>query len=151
MLSQAKRVERYLSKVEKRSPDDCWPWLGARNLKGYGIMHWNGHSHNAHRFAWELAHGPIPDGLHCLHHCDNPPCQNPTHLFLDTNDANIADKMAKGRHRGAWGERSGSAKLTAEQVLQFGVHKKHIQAIIYGKTWKHLLPERRMAAAGGEA
>ncbi|MGH7024521.1 MAG: HNH endonuclease signature motif containing protein [Caulobacteraceae bacterium] len=51
----------------------------------------------AHRLAWELANGPIPDGLLILHKCDNPVCCNPDHLFLGTAADNHADCAAKGR------------------------------------------------------
>ena len=74
---------------------------------GYGRIWFNGKSTGTHRVAWELANGPIPDGLHVLHHCDNPPCceTEPSdaypegHLFLGTEADNQADKAAKGRGR----------------------------------------------------
>jgi hypothetical protein len=53
----------------------------------------------SHRAAWKLTHGPIPDGLQVLHRCDNPPCCNPAHLFLGTQQDNIADMHKKGRYR----------------------------------------------------
>jgi len=157
-------VKRYWPKVQVKGPNECWPWIAARDLKGYGCFNWNGKNNHAHRFAWILQYGQIPVGLHCLHRCDNPACQNFRHLFLGTNDDNIADKMKKGRHRGARGEHSGSAKLRAEQVMsirweweyehtpqailakKYGVHEGHISMIVTGKTWKHLLPESQVGA-----
>jgi hypothetical protein len=69
----------------------------------------------AHRRAWELTHGPITDGLHCLHHCDHPPCCNPSHLFLGAPADNVADMVAKGRQ--ARGDRSGS-RLYPERLAR---------------------------------
>lgn len=77
----------------------CWEWQGHRLPKGYG--HFRGltaKNVKAHRFAYELLVGPIPDGLRVLHRCDNPPCVNPVHLFLGTDKDNSDDKIAKGRY-----------------------------------------------------
>jgi len=87
-------AERLWSKVTKT--ETCWTWTGARNRKGYGEIGAKGRVQKAHRIAWELTYGPIPEGLDVLHHCDNPPCCRPDHLFLGTDADNMADMMAKG-------------------------------------------------------
>lgn len=92
---------RFWSQVDRSAgPDGCWPWISkARHVWGYGCISVNGQMIGAHRVAWELAHGPIPDGLWVLHHCDNPPCCNPgpRHLFLGTTQDNSKDRVEKGR------------------------------------------------------
>lgn len=70
-----------------------------------------------HRVAWTVAYGSIPDGLCVLHHCDNPPCVRPDHLFLGTVIDNNADRDAKGRHVPMPGEANGNARLTDRQVV----------------------------------
>ena len=80
------------------SDGDCWLWTRAKNGKGYGIVRTYRRLRRAHRVAYELRNGPIPDGLFCCHSCDNPGCINPDHLWLGDNAANVADKVAKGRH-----------------------------------------------------
>lgn len=80
----------------------CIEWSRGRTAKGYGVKWINGKAVYAHRFAWERANGPIPDGMMVCHTCDNPPCVNPTHLFLGTNSDNIKDAVAKGRHFTPW-------------------------------------------------
>lgn len=86
--------ERFRSRVDVRGPDECWEWTAGRMPHGYGAI-WD----TSIGLAWELAHGPIPDGLWVLHRCDNPPCCNPAHLWLGTQADNDNDRKVKGRSR----------------------------------------------------
>lgn len=145
---------RFWSKVDRRGPDECWPWLAAVSSKGYGRF-WDpcsGLNMRTNRFAWEQAHGQIPTGLQVLHRCDNPTCVNPRHLFLGTNDDNVRDKVEKGRQ--IRGERNGKSVLREWQVAmiresplsgrvlarQFGVARTTIRLIRRGHTWRHVKP-----------
>jgi hypothetical protein len=87
----------FWARVGKGAEHECWPWKGPRFRVGYGAFSWNGRRHVASRIAWTLSNGTIPSGLFVCHHCDNPPCCNPAHLFLGTNRDNIADMDRKGR------------------------------------------------------
>ena len=99
----------------------CWEWQGRCPGWGYGCFDlppteqqpkWT--TINTHRFSWMLTHGPILHGLQVLHACDNPPCVNPSHLWLGTQRQNAHDMKTKGRH--AHGETNGGAQLTRAQV-----------------------------------
>lgn len=94
-----RNVEQFWSKVEKS--DGCWRYRGAHSSDGYGrVSRWiNGREHHisAHRYAWFLVNGLVPEDKCVLHRCDNPPCCNPDHLFLGSHIENMRDKMAKGR------------------------------------------------------
>lgn len=72
--------ERLWAKVDRRGPDECWPWTGARKSDGYGHIAVNGHHKLAHRATYELLVGPIPDGLVIDHLCRVPHCVNPGHM-----------------------------------------------------------------------
>lgn len=90
-------IERLLKKTDKTS--GCWLWRGASVPRGYGVIYFNGRQTYTHRVSYELHVGPIPDGLFVLHRCDVPACVNPDHLFIGSAADNVADMMAKGRHR----------------------------------------------------
>jgi hypothetical protein len=97
-------LRRFIAKVE--AGDGCWLWTSQRTPEGYGQFHFGRRGTPpwyAHRLAWELSNGPIPDGLSVLHHCDTPSCVNPQHLFLGTQTDNMQDASRKGRLNGRYG------------------------------------------------
>lgn len=90
--------DRFWPKVNVGAPDECWLWQAAR-CRGYGqIMAW-GRPQPAHRIAYALGKGDVPEGAHVLHKCDVPLCCNPDHLFLGDQAINMKDRFAKGRVR----------------------------------------------------
>jgi hypothetical protein len=86
-----------LNQLSVSSSNGCVEFSGQRNKKGYGKIKFFRRDVRAHRLAYELKFGPIPEGLYVLHRCDNPPCINVNHLFLGTARANAVDRMLKGR------------------------------------------------------
>lgn len=95
--------DRFWAKVGRRGDDECWPWMAGNTKEGYGRFRVDGKLESAHRVAYALMHGPIPDAKVrrwvIMHTCDNPSCCNPKHLRLGDYSENTADMLAKGRGR----------------------------------------------------
>lgn len=148
---------RFWPKVRTAGFGDCWEWQAARSENGYGVMRPDGErtgpTVKAHRVAWEIAHGPIPDGACVLHACDNPGCVNVLHLFLGTQADNVADMHEKGR--GNVGAVNGATRLTEDDVRdirarvaagepqsalceEYGLTKGPMSAIVNRRTWRHV-------------
>ena len=159
-------VIRFWEKIDKNGemvrPElgRCWAWKASTDHNGYGQI--NGEKDDrgerkfckAHRVSWEIYYGPIPEGLAVLHHCDNPPCCNPDHLFTGTNDDNMKDAAAKGRM--PRGKNHHAGRFTPEQVrevrsllregymtqkqiaFKFGVTRSAIQGIQRGNAYAYV-------------
>lgn len=151
-------LQRFWSKVEKRSETECWPWTAGKDKRGRGMFQMGGRNRIASRVALELSGVTVPADRAVCHHCDNPTCCNPSHLFIGTQADNMADAAQKKRMEGQKGEKHNAAKLTDEIVLEcrrryaaggimakdlakeFGVSGTSMQKAINGENWKHLGP-----------
>lgn len=117
VLEAVTNVDAFWSRVGMAEEDACWPWTGSKTNKGYGVYApLPGVLLRAHRVAYALHNGGIDDDLMVCHHCDNPSCCNPKHLFLGTGSDNMQDMVAKGRNNSIKGENNPIAKLTVEQA-----------------------------------
>lgn len=152
-------IPRFWGKVDKSAGNyECWLWTGRHDPKGYGYFDFSARSPRpAHRVAYLLAYGDFPQNLAVCHHCDNPSCVNPKHLFLGTLAENNRDMREKGRGKNPpriirRGANSPMAKLTEENArlikkstiplkdaaLMFGVSPGLISMIRNGRRWSHL-------------
>ena len=89
--------QEFWDSVDIKTDSECWEWKKSKSLLGYG--RWRKNTY-CHRVAWIFTFGEIEDGMHVCHHCDNPSCCNPSHLFLGTHMDNMHDRDAKGRNTG---------------------------------------------------
>lgn len=149
-------ADRFWPKVAKG--DGCWEWRGSRDRGGYGIIGASRHQRatRAHRVSWELHHGrSVPDGLYVLHHCDNPPCVRPDHLYVGTLGDNAKDCVERNRLGDRRGRANSNAKLTEADVRaviamlqagatqqavasRFGISQPQVSSIARRKNWAHL-------------
>ena len=142
--------ERFWPKVDKRGPDECWPWTASRNVTGYGKFSVGGKGGwiNASRAAWGFANGaPAPEGMLVCHRCDNPPCCNPAHLFLGTPKDNMRDMIAKGRQdwsNAPRGDRHPARRPGARQGIRNGRRRLSIESLNEARRDVH---ERGMSVA----
>lgn len=143
---------RFWAKVDRSG--ECWLWQGATVTGGYGLFRLDGHNQLAHRVAYALTYGPIPDDVLAGHHCDTPACCRPDHLFLGTHLENARDRDSKGRL--PLGNGRAGAKLTPGDVQEirrrhaageatqgelahaFGVDRSKISRIVARKSWNHV-------------
>ncbi len=155
--------------------DACHRWTSRLDDKGYGAVRFGGRSRRAHSVAFELEHGPIPEGKEVCHSCDNPPCCNGRHLFAWTHQENMDDMVAKGRQaRGdvlaapKRGSGNPQASLTETQVIEirersahgcriidlaaeYGISQPRISDILTGKAWAHVGGPTRPPMSHAEA
>ena len=132
-------------------PEDCWLWQRSTNKKGYGYFQAD-KLRQAHRFAYMLAKGEIPEGMVIMHSCDTPGCCNPAHLSTGTWADNAHDRDRKGRQVPMKGSKHGRAKLTEADIrairadnriqreiaADYGIDRANVSEIKSFKIWRHV-------------
>ena len=144
--------DRFFAKLRRDPLTGCWLWTGARTAFGHGVIGRGRRGDGlvrAHRLAWELVFGPVPEGKLVCHRCDNPPCCNPGHLFVGTAADNSRDMVNKGRFS------TPNARLAPTEVVavrearrggeavsaiaaRFGIRPRQVRRIVSGERWRHV-------------
>ncbi len=160
-IASERLAKTFSSRLENYIPEPntgCWLWLGALSKEGgYGQISVGGKMHKAHRRMFEfVTNKEIPLGMEVCHHCDNPCCVNPDHLFLGTHLENMKDRDRKKRRTAPRGMENGSSILSEEQVqrirrdlssrtktqmqiaAEHGCDQTTISLIKLGKRWSHV-------------
>lgn len=154
-LCQSDLKQQLFARREVDPVTKCWLWIGSKDGAGYGTLSNGGKIHKAHRAAYGVFVGPIPDGMLVCHRCDTPPCFNPEHLFVGSQSDNMQDMARKGRHPYPRGDRHHGAKMTESDVVcilaasKFGLQTVDISRklnlpyfsvhdVVRGKSWTHI-------------
>lgn len=148
-LTMTERFFKYVNKT-----DGCWLWTGKKHRQGYGEMWVKGKPMLTHRISWLIHHGFLPLTGMVLHHCDNPPCVNPEHLYLGDHRQNMDDMMTRDRSNPPhlFGEANPGAKITADIVREirrskeppryfvekYGITRSNVWYIRTYKSWQHV-------------
>jgi hypothetical protein len=157
LTKEERRVETKRLVQNSQIENPCWIWLKRKDDDGYGRITFRRTTISVHRLAYAVFKGDFDDVWHVCHTCDNPPCINPKHLWLGTNNDNMKDRDKKGRHCPLQGEKHGRHKLIEEEVRQvfylqkegyserkigkiIGVSGVQVHRILSGQAWKHLAP-----------
>lgn len=151
-MSTRNTMERFWSRVKPMS-NGCWLWQTTTDGR-YGTFPYAGTVHKAHRFAYAMTKGRIPEGMEVCHRCDTTLCCNPAHLFLGTHADNMADMVAKGRV--GRGQSQGHSRFTEDDIREmrrlraegmrtpaiaarYGTDTGNVSRIVRGLTWRHVL------------
>lgn len=136
--------DKFWARVDMSS--SCWEWTGSKNQRGYGVVSHDGRMQLCHRVVWQMRFEKIPDGIFVLHHCDNPGCVNPDHLFLGTHLDNMRDMDRKGRRVNSNCKLTNadvrtiraSSEMQSHLAKRYGISPSVISRIKGGKLWKHV-------------
>lgn len=147
-------VNRFWARIAET--ECCWQWQGSNNNRGYGqFLVRRGETRLAHVVSYALTRGPVEPGYYVCHHCDNPPCVRPDHLFLGTPTDNSLDSVSKGRANRSRGSAHPQAVLTEEDVAairsvpayygratdlarEYGIDPAHASRLLLGQGWGHV-------------
>ena len=149
-------MDRFWTKVNK-IPGGCWEWNAYCDKRGYGIFRLDSRTVRAHRLSafWAGILPSLDSELLACHHCDNPKCVNPEHLFAGTDADNAQDRIKKGREHYPIGETNPRAKLTENDILamrqlvangiprkdiasQYEISLSQVNNIVNRKHWSHI-------------
>jgi len=146
-------LEKFYAKTKFNPANDCIEWIRNKNVRGYGTVRFKGKMYQAHRAAYELSKGNIPDEQYVCHSCDNTSCVNVNHLWLGTPADNILDRDIKSRGKWNQGEKNVHSKLKESEIdsirklyedgenqyqlaKKFKVNQSTISHIVNRKIWR---------------